>query len=262
MSTLTFSAPAWAKIQFLCHHHADTEVAFLLIPTAGNPLYIQDVYVPEQEVTAVTYELAPEALGDYALDMRARFPNGDVPVSGNLRGHTHPGNSPTPSTTDERDFDTSFGKGWGVMFILARGGKTYARLRTKEPVIVDLKLEVAVDWAGWAAEPAAMDVAAWWKQFEGRVRPKRAAVVTTARPDPKNAGSVWFNGYQFSADEWETYMRQDSQDWVPPRDRGRKDKRSSRRLWTPGEEAWAEEEEEAPTARSVARLATVAASHA
>ncbi len=44
--------------------------------------------------------------------------------------HTHPGDCPTPSMTDEETFNRVFGRcDWAVMFVLARGGQTYARLR-------------------------------------------------------------------------------------------------------------------------------------
>ena len=44
--------------------------------------------------------------------------------------HTHPGKSPHPSITDEETFQRCFGNSdWAVMFILARGGQSYARLR-------------------------------------------------------------------------------------------------------------------------------------
>ena len=44
--------------------------------------------------------------------------------------HTHPGNSAEPSLTDEATFARVFGNtDWAVMFILACGGDSYARLR-------------------------------------------------------------------------------------------------------------------------------------
>jgi proteasome lid subunit RPN8/RPN11 len=44
--------------------------------------------------------------------------------------HTHPGECPWPSGVDERTFADAFGHcDWSVMFILARGGQTYARLQ-------------------------------------------------------------------------------------------------------------------------------------
>ncbi len=76
--------------------------------------------------------------------------------------HTHPGNSASPSSTDEETFARCFGSSdWAVMFILARGGQTYARLRFSSgpggavilPVEIDFSQPfVGSDWAGWDAE--------------------------------------------------------------------------------------------------------------
>ena len=44
--------------------------------------------------------------------------------------HSHPGDSPQPSTVDEETFERVFGRcQWAVMFVVGRSGKTYARLR-------------------------------------------------------------------------------------------------------------------------------------
>ena len=44
--------------------------------------------------------------------------------------HTHPGDSAQPSHVDEETFSRVFGPcDWAVMFILAREGETYCRLR-------------------------------------------------------------------------------------------------------------------------------------
>ncbi len=76
--------------------------------------------------------------------------------------HTHPGQSPTPSLTDEETFARVFGScDWAVMAILAQGGKTYARLRFNSgpggslliPVLVDYSQEFpGSDWEAWQQE--------------------------------------------------------------------------------------------------------------
>ena len=61
--------------------------------------------------------------------------------------HTHPGNSPQPSMTDEETFARVFGRtDWAVMFILARGGQCYARLRYNVGPGLDVELPVDVDY--------------------------------------------------------------------------------------------------------------------
>lgn len=79
--------------------------------------------------------------------------------------HTHPGNSPEPSGTDENTFRRVFGcTNWAMMFILARFGRSYARLRFHVGPGGDVKVPVGVDYvrsfsasdhAAWDAEYAA-----------------------------------------------------------------------------------------------------------
>ena len=56
--------------------------------------------------------------------------------------HTHPGNSAEPSLTDEATFARVFGNtDWAVMFILACGGESYARLRLDGDRDADVDLD-------------------------------------------------------------------------------------------------------------------------
>ena len=75
--------------------------------------------------------------------------------------HSHPGGSARPSGTDEETFQRCFGKAdWSVMFILARGGQTYARLRFNVGPGGSMEIPVEVDFS--RSCPAADQVA--WKQ--------------------------------------------------------------------------------------------------
>ena len=61
--------------------------------------------------------------------------------------HTHPGDSASPSSTDEETFARVFGNSdWAVMFILARGGQTYARLRFNVGPGGHVQIPVEVDF--------------------------------------------------------------------------------------------------------------------
>ena len=76
--------------------------------------------------------------------------------------HTHPGDSPFPSGTDEETFDRCFGSAdWALMLIVARGGATYARLRFGGdpggnfalPIQIDFQANFpASDHSAWEAE--------------------------------------------------------------------------------------------------------------
>src|SRR5262249_12486922 len=67
---------------------------------------------------------------------------------GRIWVHTHPGGSAAPSGTDEETFARCFGKtDWAVMFILARGGETYARLSFSGGPGGSLLLPVELDFS-------------------------------------------------------------------------------------------------------------------
>jgi hypothetical protein len=82
--------------------------------------------------------------------------------------HTHPGKCPEPSCTDEDTFARVFGPtDWAVMFILARGGQTYARLEFHVGPGGGLLLPVEVDYT----RPfPATDQAAWHEEYVASVR--------------------------------------------------------------------------------------------
>lgn len=62
--------------------------------------------------------------------------------------HTHPGDCPRPSMTDEETFDRVFGRSdWAAMFILACDGQSYARLRFNVGPGADLEIPTGVDYS-------------------------------------------------------------------------------------------------------------------
>ena len=81
--------------------------------------------------------------------------------------HTHPGDCPEPSITDEDTFDRCFGNvDWAVMFILAKGGKTFSRLRFNVGPQTVQRMKVKVDYSlsfGASGEPA------WLEEYETNV---------------------------------------------------------------------------------------------
>jgi hypothetical protein len=85
--------------------------------------------------------------------------------------HTHPGGSPVPSSVDEETFHRVFGRcDWAVMFVLAQGGKTYARLRFNVgpggQVMVPVEVDYAVAFDG-------ADHEAWENEYKATIRPGR-----------------------------------------------------------------------------------------
>ena len=93
--------------------------------------------------------------------------------------HTHPGSSPLPSSTDENTFGRVFGEcHWSVMFILARTGQTYARLRFGVGPGGDMEIPVEVDYS----EPfAASDHLLWLEQYRQQVKVVESLSLPTLR---------------------------------------------------------------------------------
>lgn len=142
---LRFTPYAWAKLHYFCHR-GDTEIGGFGLSHPDDPLLVIDFLTLKQEVTCVSVEFDDEAVAELFED---QVDAGRRPEQfARLWCHTHPGDSPHPSATDEETFERVFrGCDWAVMFILAKGGQTYARLRFRAGPGGDMKLPVAVDYA-------------------------------------------------------------------------------------------------------------------
>ena len=178
--TLRFSPTAWAKLLFL-RDAGDTEVGGFGISSADDPLLIEDVQLVRQVCDLASVSFDDDSVADF-FDRQV-----DAGVSmarcGRVWLHTHPGDSPQPSMTDEDTFARVFGRTeWALMFILARGGRSYARLRFHVGPGGDIELPVQVDYT----RPfTASDHEAWLAEYQANVefwealplaRPELAAV--------------------------------------------------------------------------------------
>lgn len=161
---LRFSPTAWAKLLFL-RDAGDTEVGGFGISAADDLLLVEDVQLVRQVCT-----MASVAFDDHSVaDFFDRQIDAGIPMArcGRLWLHTHPGTSPTPSVTDEETFARVFGRtDWAAMFILARGGQSYVRLRFHVGPGGDIELPVHVDYS----RPfAASDHEAWLAEYQTNV---------------------------------------------------------------------------------------------
>lgn len=171
---VTFSPRAWLKLQHLCHA-VQTEVGGYGIATdPEDPLYVDDVLVPKQACTfaSVEFDMADAAgrFEDLAVAGLQPFQYSSVWV------HTHPGDSASPSGTDEETFACEFTGPWAVMFILARGGATTCRLRvTATGMEVDRDLDVVVDWRRWPKLEESLDALrdGWARELAERVNERQ-----------------------------------------------------------------------------------------
>ncbi len=118
-----------------------------------------------QQCSAVNVRFDDAAVADY---FDACVDQGLVPEQfGRIWIHTHPGDCPLPSCTDEDTFDRCFGTAdWAIMFILARSGRAYARLRFPAGPGGELILPVEIDYQG---PFPGTDYAAWHEEYRQSV---------------------------------------------------------------------------------------------
>lgn len=144
----------------------DTEIGGFAVTSAADPLLVEDVCLVRQNCTSVTVEFDDDSVADFFDD---QVDAGLKPEQfGRIWVHTHPGTSADPSPTDEETFDRCFGNvEWTVMFILARGGETYARLRFNVGPRASQLMNVEVDYT----QPfEASNNFEWQREFDANVQ--------------------------------------------------------------------------------------------
>jgi proteasome lid subunit RPN8/RPN11 len=173
---LRFSPTAWAKLLFL-RDAGESEIGGFGIAAASDLLFVEDVQLVRQTSTWITAEFDDESVADF---FDAQVDEGRQPEEFfRLFMHTHPGNSAQPSLTDEETFARVFGRtDWAVMFILARGGQCYARLRYNVGPGADVELPVEVDYG---REFDGSDFMLWHEEYLVNVcvPPPEPAKITT-----------------------------------------------------------------------------------
>lgn len=173
----------------------DTEVGGFGIAHPQDLLLVEDVRLVRQVCTVVTVKFDDASVADFfdeQVDLGRR-----PQQCGRIWVHTHPGNSPAPSGTDERTFARCFGQAdWAVMFILAEGGQTYARLRFNVGPGGSIEIPVQVDFQ--RAFPAA-DPEAWNREYLDNVG------VPWAQPPAAVDRSNLFGERAEFIDDWREY---------------------------------------------------------
>lgn len=173
LPTLRFTPYAWAKLLFL-RDQGDTEIGAFGVAAPDDLTLIQDLYVPHQDASSVFVSFRDEAIADMMDNLldQGRQPREFMRVW----IHTHPGDSPAPSSVDEETFRRVFGNcDWAIMYILARGGNSYARLRVNSGGIrLHRELNAAIEFAGsWPASNEAL----WKKEYDDNVVETRTSYV-------------------------------------------------------------------------------------
>ncbi|MBN2137329.1 MAG: Mov34/MPN/PAD-1 family protein [Sedimentisphaerales bacterium] len=169
---LRFSPTAWAKLLYF-RVKSDNEVGGFGITEPGDLLFVNDFITVKQEVSAVSVRFDDEAVADF---FDAQVDLGRKPEQfARIWLHSHPGDSPTPSATDETTFQRVFGAcQWAVMFVIAQNNNTHTRLSFNVgpggQVLIPTEVDYTRDFGGsdrqlWDTEYAAnISAFDWLKQ--------------------------------------------------------------------------------------------------
>lgn len=187
-SAILFTPYAWSKLLYF-RDAGPTEVGgFGVAEDVERPLLITDFAVVHQECTWAFTSFDEESVDDHYDSYRARLWADQQ--FGRVWIHTHPGDSPDPSMVDEKTFRTRFGDAdWAVMFILARGGQSYARLRTSSVSGFTINTMLDVDVIYSAPYPAA-EHRLWSEEYKEKVREEKK-VYTASWPQEKGNSKTW-----------------------------------------------------------------------
>jgi hypothetical protein len=187
---------AMAKLLFL-RDLGETEVGGFGVSAPSDLLLVADVQLVKQQCSPVTVRFDDAAVADFFDE---QVDQGRKPEQfARVWIHTHPGDSPHPSSTDEATFERCFGSSdWAVMFILARGGQTYARLRFSAGPGGQVVLPVEIDFG----QPfPASDHATWQQEYDRCVGVER--VMTTVRERAQDPiGEIPDFGDRWPTDPW------------------------------------------------------------
>jgi proteasome lid subunit RPN8/RPN11 len=191
---LRFSPTAWAKLLYF-RDRGESEIGGFGIATADDLLRIEEFSTVKQEVTFASIAFDDLAVADF---FESQVDAGRKPEQfGRIWLHTHPGNSAQPSGTDEETFQRVFGRcQWAVMFILARTGQCYARLRFNIGPGGEQNIPVEVDYS----QPfGPSDFEAWDAEYRANVKPA-ISMARFSREKPFLDEELWSG--QTLADEW------------------------------------------------------------
>jgi len=185
--------------------YGETEVGGFGISADNDPLLIEDVQIVQQDCSFTHVEFDDESVADF---FDGQVDAGRRPEQfARIWIHTHPGDCPEPSMTDEETFARVFGRSdWAVMFILAINGRSYARVRFNVGPGGEEELRVQVDYS----RPfAGSDRESWEVEYLDNIQTLESVPVTfrsleqgissTERPDAE-----WYESWHEYAEDPQT----------------------------------------------------------
>jgi hypothetical protein len=179
---LRFTPYAWSKLLYF-RDRGDTEIGGFGITETADLLLITDFLTVKQNVSGISVSFDDNAVADF-FDCQVDI--GKRPEQfARIWCHTHPGDNPEPSLTDEGTFKRVFGScDWAIMFILAQDDSVYARLSFNTGPKAQINLPVEIDFA---MRFDGTDFSAWEKEFKENITP---IVFTTALDKQKQLPTI------------------------------------------------------------------------
>jgi proteasome lid subunit RPN8/RPN11 len=162
---LRFNPTAWAKLAYF-RDKTDSEVGGFAVTEPDDLLNVQEFITVKQEVTPVSVKFDDIAVADF---FEAQVDLGRKPEQfARIWLHTHPGDSPEPSGTDETTFARVFGRcQWAVMFILAQNNKTFAKISFNVGPTGEILIPAEVDYS---QDFGPSDHKLWDEEYQANVR--------------------------------------------------------------------------------------------
>lgn len=163
-SQIKFTPYAWAKLLYM-RDRGGTEVAGYGVTGTEDPLLVTDFVLVKQECTIVTFDLDAADSAEY---MEKMMDKGLMPWQyANILIHTHPGDSPSPSGVDEKNFISAFSHpNWAIMFIIAEGGACYCRLKVNVGPGSVVELKTIIEWN---TKFDGTNIQAWEEEYQTKV---------------------------------------------------------------------------------------------
>lgn len=141
--SIRISPHAYQKVAFFTRK--DVEVGGFAITSPEDPSLILDFVVLPQTSSSCEFDFSPDGMQNYLNEMV------DAGISPNncfrMYIHTHPGNSPQPSSVDNEQFDKLMQDyPWFGMIIFAKDLSTYARVKMTQGCGLEAELDLEIDW--------------------------------------------------------------------------------------------------------------------
>ncbi|WP_165441966.1 hypothetical protein [Rubinisphaera italica] len=191
----------WAKLLFL-RDYGESEVGGFGISADDDYLLIEDIQLIKQSCSPTFVSFDDVAVADF---FDQQVDTGRSPDQfARIWVHTHPGDCPEPSPTDERTFERVFGNcDWAVMFILARGGRAYARLRFNHGPTCDIEISVEIDYS---KSFAASDYGLWSNEYVANISARKVSPSFQRSNEDLIDSSNADDGYDDWDSVWSEYL--------------------------------------------------------